>query len=236
MRVEIWSDVICPWCYIGKRRFEKALAAFPQRDRVEVVHRSFQLDPDAPRDETRLTVDMLSAKYGMTPERAAAMEREMERRAAEDGLEYHLDGGRVGNTADAHRLLRLARENGVQDAVVEAFYRAHFTDRRSLFDRDELVAVAVEAGLDGDAARAALESGAYAAEIAAEQREARELGATGVPFFVVDRRYGVAGAQPAEAFAEVLRRAWADARPSISLVGEDGDACADGACAVPERS
>lgn len=232
MRVEIWSDLVCPWCYIGKRRFEKALAAFPHRDRVEIVHRSFQLDPNAPQGETRLTVDMLAAKYGMTPERAAAVEREMEERAAGDGLEYHLDGARVGNTSDAHRLLHLARENGVQDEVVEAFYKAHFTDRRSLFDRDELVRVAAEAGLDGDAARAVLESGEYAADVAMEQREAQQLGATGVPFFVVDRKYGVAGAQPAEAFAEVLQRAWAESQPSLEIVGEDGDGCADGTCAV----
>ncbi|MBD2899009.1 hypothetical protein amrb99_79860 [Actinomadura sp. RB99] len=153
-----------------------------------------------------------AAKYGMTRDQAVQMNRQMEERAAGVGLEYHLDGGRVGNTADAHRLVRLAGEQGVQGDVVEALYKAHFTDRRSVFDRDSLVEVAAEAGLDAAAARDALASGRFAAEVEADQREAQQLGATGVPFFVIDRRYGVSGAQPAEAFAQALDRAWNEPR------------------------
>ncbi|WP_019633568.1 DsbA family oxidoreductase [Actinomadura atramentaria] len=232
MRVEIWSDLVCPWCYIGKRRFEKALAAFPHRADVEVVHRSFQLDPSAPAGETRDQADMLAEKFGLTRERAEAMNREMEARAAQDGLEYNLAGGLSGNTADAHRLVHLARESGRADDVVEALYKAHFTDRRSIFDTDSLVEVAAEAGLDADAARATLESGAHADAVRADHAEAQRLGATGVPFFVVDGRYGVSGAQPVELFTQVLERAWDDARPQ--LVTGPGEVCDDGTCAVPE--
>lgn len=212
MRVEIWSDVICPWCYIGKRQFERALGGFEHRDQVEIAYRAFQLDPSYPAGKTEDVADMLSAKFGMARDQAVQMNRQMEERAAGVGLEYHLEGGRVGNTADAHRLVHLAGERGVQGDVVEALYKAHFTDRRSVFDRDSLVEVAAEAGLDAAAARDALASGKFAAEVEADQREAQRLGATGVPFFVIDRRYGVSGAQPAEAFAQALDRAWTEPR------------------------
>lgn len=212
MRVEIWSDVICPWCYIGKRQFERALGGFEHRDRIEIAYRAFQLDPSYPAGKTEDVADMLSAKFGMARDQAVQMNRQMEERAAGVGLEYHLEGGRVGNTADAHRLVHLAGEQGVQGDVVEALYKAHFTDRRSVFDRDSLVEVAAEAGLDAAAARDVLASGKFAAEVEADQHEARRLGATGVPFFVIDRRYGVSGAQPAEAFAQALDRAWNEPR------------------------
>lgn len=212
MRVEIWSDVICPWCYIGKRQFERALGGFEHRDQIEIAYRAFQLDPSYPAGKTEDVADMLSAKFGMARDQAVQMNRQMEERAAGVGLEYHLEGGRVGNTADAHRLVHLAGEQGVQGDVVEALYKAHFTDRRSVFDRDSLVEVAAEAGLDAAAARDVLASGKFAAAVEADQHEARRLGATGVPFFVIDRRYGVSGAQPAEAFAQALDRAWSEPR------------------------
>ncbi|QKG20317.1 DsbA family oxidoreductase [Actinomadura verrucosospora] len=212
MRVEIWSDVICPWCYIGKRQFERALGGFEHRDQVEIAYRAFQLDPSYPVGKTEDVAEMLSAKYGMTREQAVDMNRQMVERAAGVGLEYHLEGGQAGNTADAHRLVHLAGEQGVQGEVVEALFKAHFTDRRSVFDRDSLVGVAAEAGLDAASAREVLASGKFTAEVEADQREAQRLGATGVPFFVIDRRYGVSGAQPAEAFAQALDRAWNEAR------------------------
>ena len=235
MRVEIWSDVICPWCYIGKRQFEQALEGFEHRDEVEVVYRAFQLDPSFPEGETEDVADMLSGKYGMPREQAVEMNRQMEQRAAGVGLEYHLEGGRVGNTADAHRLVHLAAEHGVAGDVVEALYKAHFTDRRSVFERDSLVRVAEEAGLDAGAAREVLASGKFGAEVDADQREARELGANGVPFFVIDRRYGISGAQPPEVFAQAFDRAWADTHPKLTTVGEDAAACTDDACAVPRH-
>jgi predicted DsbA family dithiol-disulfide isomerase len=205
VRVDIWSDLVCPWCYLGKRRFEQAVAELGAD--VEVVHHSFQLDPSFPRGTSRPTREVLSEKYGRTLEEADAMEAQMEQRAAADGLEYHLDGVHMGNTVDGHRLVHLAGERGLADAVVDRFYRAHFTERRSLFDRDSLVELAAEAGLDAAEARAVLESDAYEAEVAADGEQARALGATGVPFFVIDERFGVAGAQSPEVFTQVLRRA-----------------------------
>jgi predicted DsbA family dithiol-disulfide isomerase len=236
MRVEIWSDVICPWCYIGKRQFEHALEEFEHRDQVEVVYRAFQLDPSFPKGETMDVADMLSGKFGMPREQAVEMNRQMEQRAAGAGLEYHLEGGRVGNTADAHRLVHLAAEHGVQDAFVEALYKAHFTDRRSVFDHDSLAQIAEEAGLDAGAARETLTTGKFAAEVDTDQREARDLGANGVPFFVIDRRYGISGAQPTETFTQVLDRAWADARPKLTTIGDDTDTCTDDGCAVPHNN
>ncbi|MFA1540421.1 DsbA family oxidoreductase [Actinomadura monticuli] len=230
MRVEIWSDVICPWCYIGKRQFENALQNFEHRDQVEVVHRSFQLDPSFPQGETVDVADMLSDKYGMPRERAVQMNRQMEERAAGVGLEYHLEGGRAGNTADAHRLVHLAAKHDLQDGMVEALYKAHFTDRRSVFDHDSLVKIAEGAGLDAADARATLTSTTFAADVEADQREARDLGATGVPFFVIDRRYGISGAQPPEAFTEALTRAWTDAHPALTTLGADAETCTDEAC------
>jgi len=206
MRVEIWADVVCPWCYLGKRRFEQALEGFEHRDEVEVTYRAFQLDPQA---ETMDRTQMLVSKFGVTPERAVQLNEEMEQRAAEAGLEYNLSDTVVGNTLDAHRLVHLASEAGMQEAFVEALYKAHFTDRRSLFDHDSLTKIAVEAGLEEDAVRKVLESGEYAEAVAAEQSAAQDLGATGVPFFVFDRRYGVAGAQATETFSEVLAKAYA---------------------------
>ncbi|MFB9690745.1 DsbA family oxidoreductase [Amycolatopsis plumensis] len=209
MRVDIWSDLVCPWCYLGKRRFEQAVAEVGAD--VEVVHHSFQLDPTFPRGTSRPTREVLAEKYGRTLEEADAMEAQMEERAAADGLEYHLDGVHMGNTVDGHRLVHLAASHGLADAVVDRFYAAHFTERRSLFDHDSLISLAAEAGLDADEARAVLESDAYEKEVAADGEQARALGASGVPFFVIDQRYGVAGAQSPEVFAQVLRRVSDDA-------------------------
>jgi predicted DsbA family dithiol-disulfide isomerase len=208
VRVDVWSDLVCPWCYLGKRRFEQALAEFGHRDDVEIVHHSFQLDPTFPQGEVRDQREVLTAKYGMTEEQATKSGLEMEERAAADGLEYNMTGIKMGNTVDAHRLVHLGAKHDIADTVVERFYRAHFTEQRSIFDHDSLVELAVDAGLDAVEARNVLESGAYAEEVEADGAQARALGANGVPFFVIDERYGVSGAQPKELFAEALDRAW----------------------------
>ena len=209
MQVEIFSDVVCPWCYLGKRRFERALAGFEHGNEVTVVHRSFQLDPSAPTGPGTPTVDVLSGKYGMSIERAEQLQREMEQRAAGDGLEYHLDGQLTGNTYDAHRLLQLARDRGRQDELAEALFAAYFTESRSVFDHDALVEIAERAGLDADEARRVLDSDAYAAEVERDLSDARAIGVTGVPFFVLGGRYGVSGAQPVEVLTRALEQAWA---------------------------
>jgi predicted DsbA family dithiol-disulfide isomerase len=207
MRIDIWSDVVCPWCYLGKRRFEHALAGFEDRAEVEVVHRSFQLDPTRPKGQTQKRREMLMTKYHLTAAQVEALDARMEQTAAADGLEYHLGDGVTGNTFDAHRLLHLAAERGRQDAALERFYRAYFSEGRSLFDDASLTALAVEAGLDAADVGRVLASDAYAAEVATDIREAQALGANGVPFFVVDNRFGVSGAQSIDVFAQVLARA-----------------------------
>ena len=212
MKVEIWSDIVCPWCYIGKRRFERGLKTVEGRDEIEVVHRAYQLNPAMPKGEVRDHHDALMAKYGMSDSQATAMQQQMERTAAAEGLEFHLVDGVTGNTFDAHRLVHLSRERGLQDAVLERLFRAHFTEQRSIFDQTSLVALAGEAGLAEEDVRTALAADAFADTVNGEVREARGLGISGVPYFVIDRRYAVSGAQPAELFAEALARARADAR------------------------
>ena len=208
MLVEIWSDIVCPWCYIGKRRFEHALDAFPHREAIEIAYRSFQLNPSAPRQAIGSRAEMLRGKYGLSDDQIATMDERMERLAAEEGLAYNLQATAMGNTGDAHQLVHLARASGRDGEMVERLYKAYFTDGRSIFDTDSLVALAAEAGLDAQNARAALEEGRYREAVEADARQASAFGATGVPFFVIDRRFGVSGAQPAEVFTEALVRAW----------------------------
>jgi len=208
MDIHIWSDIVCPWCYLGKRRFEHALALFDRHDDVRVTHRSFQLDPSRPRHQTTNRRAMLKSKYQLSDQQVLEMDARMERLADIEGLEYHLtDAGLTGNTLDAHQLLQLGKARGIQDAVIERLYRAYFTEQRSVFDRESLVTLATEAGLDEAEVRDVLERDGYADAIAADIREARSLGVSGVPFFVIGR-YGVSGAQPAEVFGEALSRAW----------------------------
>jgi predicted DsbA family dithiol-disulfide isomerase len=211
MQVEIWSDVVCPWCYLGKRRFERALADFGHRDQVEVVHRSFELDPSAPPGVTTPTIDMLAAKYAMSPEQAHQAQRQMEERAAADGLTFRMSGLRSGNTRDAHRLLQLAKETGQQNELMERLQRAYFTDGESIFDHESLARLAAEAGLDPGEASDVLASGRYTDHVETDEKMAEALGATGVPLFVIDRKYGISGAQPPETITAVLDRAWTEA-------------------------
>ncbi|MGW2694042.1 DsbA family oxidoreductase [Streptomyces sp. NPDC001296] len=237
MRVEIWSDIACPWCYVGKARFEKALQAFPHRDEVEVVHRSFELDPHRAKDDVQPVLTMLSKKYGMSQAQAQAGEDNLGAQAAAEGLEYRTTGRDHGNTFDMHRLLHLAKEQGRQDELIQILYRANFAEERSVFSEgdERLVELAVEAGLDTeDVHRVLADPTAYADAVRADEREAAELGANGVPFFVLDRKYGVSGAQPAELFAQALTQAWGERSP-LRLIEDGGaEACGPDGCAVPQ--
>jgi predicted DsbA family dithiol-disulfide isomerase len=212
MQVEIWSDPVCPWCYLGKRRFERALDSFDHRDEVTVVYRSFELDPSAPPGVTTPTVERLAGKYGMTDGQAGEAQRQMEQRAAEEGLEFRMDGLRSGNTRDAHRLLHLAKAHGVQAELAERLHRAYFTEQASIFDHSSLTELAVEAGLDRDDVIRVLASQEYGDAVDTDEAMAQALGVNGVPLFVIDRRYGISGAQPPEVIARVLDQAWAEAR------------------------
>jgi predicted DsbA family dithiol-disulfide isomerase len=211
MRIDIWSDIVCPWCYIGKRRFERALADFAHRDAVapgDIVHRSFQLNPALSREKTPLRRAAIMSKYGMTEVQAREMDAKMERTAAADGLDYHLDGGVTGNTFDAHQLVHLGAVHGIQDQVIERLYRAYFTEQRSIFDEDSLVEFGSDAGLEADDARTALRSHAFAGEVQQDIAAARKIGISGVPFFVINGQFGISGAQPTEVFAAALDQAW----------------------------
>lgn len=210
MQVEIFSDIVCPWCYLGKRRFEVALSSFEHRADVRVVHRSFQLDPSAPADHTVPTLTHLADKFGMSAEQARQAHRQMEQRAAADGLEYHLDGQRSGNTFAAHRLLHFGRMHDRQDELLERLFAAYFTQQRSVFEPDSLVALAGEAGLDTGEAERVLAGDEYTADVERDLADARAYGITGVPFFVLDRRYGVSGAQPADVLTRALEQSWAE--------------------------
>ena len=206
MRVDIWSDIVCPWCYVGKRRFETALAAF-DAEPVEVVHHSFQLNPAAPRDATTDRRAMLMQKYRLTEARVDELDAQMTELAAAEGLQFHLGGTVTGNTLDAHQLVHLAHETGRQDAMLERLYRAYFSESRSVFDPESLVELARDVGIEPETARAALSEARYASAVRDDMEIARRIGITGVPFFVIDSRLGVSGAQASATFLEALTTA-----------------------------
>jgi predicted DsbA family dithiol-disulfide isomerase len=208
MRVDIWSDVVCPWCYVGKARFEKALSGFPNRDEVEVVYHSFELDPAYPKDLHETALTMLSRKYGMPEQQAQAADARVAGLARAEGLGF--DSNRpVGNTFDLHRVIHLAGANGVQRELLTALNQAYFAQARQVFDRDVMTEIAVAAGLDKDAVTEVLDGDAYADEVRQDEQQAREIGISGVPFFVFDMALGVSGAQPTETFTSALDQAWA---------------------------
>jgi predicted DsbA family dithiol-disulfide isomerase len=233
MRIEIWSDIVCPWCYIGKRRLENALREFPHADEVEVVYRSYELDPDAPKDAVEPVAESLQRKYGGGPEQIRAMQAQVSEVAAGEGLEYHLDRTLRGNTVDAHRLLHLALDEGgsrLQGELKEALLAAYFTRVENVADAEVLRKVATDVGLDAARVDDVLASDAYLEAVRADVAQAQAFGAGGVPFFVVDRKYGVSGAQPVEVFTDVLERAWSDAHPALDLVGSADAVCGPDGC------
>jgi predicted DsbA family dithiol-disulfide isomerase len=234
MNVEIWSDIVCPWCYIGKRRFEAAAADFAHRDEVSVTWRSFELDPSAPASAPGDPVDRLAAKYGMSRADAQAAQARVTANAATEGLDFHLDRARSGNTFDAHRLLHHALPAGRQAELKERLMAAYFVEGQAVGEREVLVQLATEVGLDEATVREVLATGAFADAVRHDEHEARELRITGVPFFVIDRAYGIAGAQPAELIASALARAWADSHPlqMVPVGGDTGVECTDDSCAV----
>jgi predicted DsbA family dithiol-disulfide isomerase len=228
--IEIWSDIACPWCYIGKRRFEAALARFEHRDEVTVTWRSFELDPGAPAERSGERAARLAEKYGMTVEQAREMERQMTATAAAEGLEFRFDIARSGNTFDAHRLVHLAERHGVQDAMKERLLRAYFGEGELMSDRATLVRLGVEIGLPEDEVCSVLAGEQYADEVREDERTAARFGINAVPTFVIDRALGAAGAHPPEALLELLREGWARRAPAPAVVA-GGEACGiDGDC------
>ncbi len=211
MKVEIWSDVVCPWCYIGKRRFERALSGYDGAGDVEVHWRSFQLNPDQPRGIRTTHDEYLAAKMGASVEQVHKLNERVVALAADEGLDYHFETYKVINTFDTHRVAHLARANGLDDQAQERLLRAQLVEGEVLDDADTLVRLGGEIGLDPADVRHVLATDAYADEVRHDLAEARALGINGVPFFVFDRRFGVSGAQPAEVFLETLRVAQVEA-------------------------
>lgn len=208
MQVEIWSDVICPWCYIGKRRFEMALANFAHRESVRVIWRSFELDPNAPRQHPGTLDEMLAHKYGVSPQQAAAMGERVTGIAREVGLEYRLADARPGNTFDAHRLLHFAASRQLGDRATERIMHAYFCEGLTVGERTALARLAPEFGIAENEALAILESDAYSKDVRADEARAAEFGITGVPYFVLNEKSAISGAQPVEVFARELQQAW----------------------------
>jgi predicted DsbA family dithiol-disulfide isomerase len=230
MKVEIWSDIACPWCYVGKRRFEQALGRFEHRDDVDVVWRSFELDPNAPRSAGMPQDELLATKYGMPIEQARSMNARMTSEASKEGLDFHFDRVQVGNTFDAHRLVHLAAETGKADAMKERLMRAYLTEGESLGDASTLQRLAADVGLDDASVRDVLGGERFAADVRADESRARSFGISGVPFFAIDERYGVSGAQSPDVILEALRNAYAESRPGVAA-GHDAT-CDDGSCAI----
>jgi predicted DsbA family dithiol-disulfide isomerase len=208
MRVDIWSDIVCPWCYVGKARFEKALSGFAHRDEVEVVYHSFELDPSYPADKRGETnLQMLASKYGMSAAQARQADGQVAGLAHAEGLGFEVERP-IGNTFDLHRVIHLGLAKGVQRKLLNAVNEAYFAQARQVFDHDVVVDVAAGAGLDPAAVREVLDGDAYADEARQDEAQAQQIGISGVPFFVLDMRLGVSGAQSAELFARALDQAW----------------------------
>lgn len=229
LRIDVWSDIACPWCYVGKRRFEAALERFEHVSDVELHWRSFELDPSAPKQRSSDVpyVERLAKKYGATTERAQAMIDQMTETAKADGLSFRFDRIQPGNTFDAHRLVHLAAEHGLQDAMKEAFFRAYLEEGVAIGDPDAIAAVAIDTGLDADEVQGVLQSDAYASDVRGDEQQAAQLGIRGVPFFVLDRRYAIQGAQSADTVLSVLRKAHQEMAP-LEVI--EGAACGPDGC------
>jgi predicted DsbA family dithiol-disulfide isomerase len=236
MNIEIWSDVVCPWCYIGKRRFERAVASFGHPDEVTVTYRSFELDPNAPAERTGSQAEHLASKYGMTIGEAEQASQQMTQRAAGDGLEFRFDLIRGGNTFDAHRLLHLAKDHGLQPQMKERLMRATFTEGLPIADKPTLVRLATDVGLPAAQVQAVLDGDAYADAVRADEQQAARYGITGVPFFVADGKYAVSGAQPPETLLHLLQRAYDDANQltpvAVTTDGNSEASCVGDSCEV----
>jgi len=229
MRVEIWSDVVCPFCYIGKRKFEKALDAFANKEQVEIVWKSFQLDPATTPSPGKTVIESLAEKKGWSLEQSHQIHAQVAAMAKEVGLNYQMDKAVVANTFDAHRLSHLAATKGLQDKMEERLFAAYFTEGKDIGDKETLAALAQEVGLNAAEAAEVLRSEAYSDKVEADILEAQKVGVRGVPFFVFDNKYAVSGAQPSDVFAQVLAKVWEE-QSTVNLEGTGGVCTPDGVC------
>lgn len=230
MKIEIWSDIVCPFCYIGKRKFEKALNNFSNKDSVEIVWRSFQLDPEMKVVPGQSVHEYLGKRKGTTTAEGKKMNDSIAAIAKEVGLEYNFDKAILNNTMDAQRLLHLAKIQGVQNKVKEALFAAYYTNGKNIGDMETLVAIGEQAGLNGGEVRKMLLSDEYKTAVLQDQEAAAQIGVEGVPFYVFNNKYAVSGAQPTELFAEVLYKVWQEEKPAIELVASGTFCTTDGNC------
>ena len=238
MRVDVWSDVVCPWCYVGLANLGTALDGYEHEDDIEVVLHSFQLDPGAPQRDEQPLEERLAQKYGTSVGQIRAQQARIVSLGAERGIDFRFDQAIGGNTFDAHRLLHLARIRGVQLELKHALGRAYFTDGEPIGEPETLRARAIEVGLDPDEVDAVLVGAAFAAEVREDLDAARQIGISGVPFFVVDGRLGISGAQPPETLKDILEQGWLTRQPTpVQVVAgtDDGDACGPDGCEVPPQ-
>lgn len=230
MKVEIWSDIVCPFCYIGKRKFENALAAFEKKEQVEIVWQSFQLDPDMISVKGQSVDQYLANRKGVSLKEGRELNGYMSNIAKEVGLEYNFEKAIVSNTMNAHRLLHLAKTAGVQNDVKEKLFAAYYTDGKDVGDTETLVQIGESAGLQEDAIRNMLQSNEYIKEVRIDQFRGEQLGVQGVPFFVFNNKYAVSGAQSAGVFSNVLEKVWQEENPLVELTDAAGFCTADGVC------
>ncbi|WP_425638953.1 DsbA family oxidoreductase [Algoriphagus yeomjeoni] len=228
MKIEIWSDVACPFCYIGKRKIEKAIAKFPQKDKIEIEWKSFLLNPDQVTQPNKSSLEYLSEAKGWSLEQTKEITANVSNMAAQEGLEYHLDKTVVANTKKAHRVLHLAKTAGKGDVMKESLLKAYFTDSLNIDDDAVLLGLGQEIGFESAAIQDVLSSDKFEREVDQDIYESRQLGVKGVPFFVLDRKFGISGAQPDEVFDQTLEKAWnefAKTNPVLNMAEGDGEAC-----------
>ncbi|WP_102272980.1 DsbA family oxidoreductase [Cytobacillus massiliigabonensis] len=242
MKIEVWSDYVCPFCYIGKRRLENALAQFPYKDQVEVEFKSFELDPNSPKYSGKNIHEALAAKYGMSVEQAKKTNEGIGQHAASVGLTFNFDDMKPTNTFDAHRLAKFAKASGKEAILSEKLLHAYFTESKEISDHTTLADIAEAAGLDRqDALNTLQDKNAFANDVRIDEAIAQQYGISGVPYFIINQKYAISGAQPPETFANALQKVWEEEAAAVpkfqDLSGTDAEdaSCADGNCAIPNK-
>ncbi|MCH7396891.1 DsbA family oxidoreductase [Belliella sp. DSM 107340] len=228
MKIEIWSDIMCPFCYIGKRRLESALESFEYKDHVKIEWKSFLLNPDMKTDPEKSTLEYLSETKGWSLEQTQQITNQVVEMAEGEGLTYRMENTVVANAKNAHRLLQLSKTVEKGDAMKERLLRAYFTEGKNIDDLSTLISLAEEVGIDKERAQACLESNEFAAKVDQDISESRQIGVRGVPFFVLDRKFGISGAQPVEVFRDTLNKAWEDyvkENPILQMNSSEGSSC-----------
>jgi predicted DsbA family dithiol-disulfide isomerase len=233
MKIELWSDFACPFCYIGKKRFEQALNAFPHKDQVEVIYKSYQLNPNAPKVMKKSAAESFASGHGMTVAQAKQRFDMFKQQAQTVGLTYDYDKIQMTNSFDAHRLAKWANQFGLEEVLTDRLMKAYFTDGLNIADPKTLVSLAEEVGLDKAQAEKIISSKEYGNQVKNEITEGRQIGVQGVPFFVLNRKYGISGAQPVEYFAQALNQLWEESKP-LQDIGEAkaGQTCDDETCSI----